>query len=303
MIKTAPQHNLPIQVGVGFKPQHLSGIALDTNGVSWFEIHAENYMVDGGPQKAILKELAKDFPISCHGVGLSIGGPQPLDKAHLKRLKALLDWLNPAMFSEHLAWSTHDEVFYNDLLPLPYTSEVLKHVIAHVNQVQDTLKRQILIENPSTYVHFTEHEMSEAEFISAIIQNTGCGLLLDINNVYISAQNQNTCARDYLASLPMDQVGEIHLGGHIMDEDEHGLPLLIDSHSAQVASAVWQLYRDVIDIHGAKPTLIEWDNDVPDWHTLQKEALKAGLILDQRHRDHDHSKHNQGGKHEQRAMA
>jgi len=236
-------------------------------------------------------------------VGLSIGGSQPLDKAHLNRLKTLLGWLNPAMFSEHLAWSTHDHVFYNDLLPLPYTAEVLNHVVDHVHQVQDTLKRQILIENPSTYVHFAEHEMSETEFISAIIQKTGCGLLLDINNVYISTQNQNTSARDYLDALPMDDVGEIHLGGHIVDEDEHGLPLLIDSHSAQVAADVWQLYHDTIAIHGAKPTLIEWDNDVPDWHILQKEAIKAGLILDQHHRTQGKAKHHRGGKHEHRAMA
>lgn len=303
MVKTTRQNRLPVQVGVGFKPQHLSRIALDSNGVNWFEVHAENYMVDGGPQKAMLEELAKDFPISCHGVGLSIGGPEPLDTAHLDRLKTLLNWLNPAMFSEHLAWSTHDQVFYNDLLPLPYTNAVLSHVIDHVNQVQDTLNRQILIENPSTYVHFTDHEMSEAEFISAIITKTGCGLLLDINNVYISTQNQNTNAWDYLDGLPMDQVGEIHLGGHIVDEDENGLPLLIDSHSAHVAAAVWQLYRDVIDTHGAKPTLIEWDNDVPEWHILQKEAVKAGLILDQRYRNHRKYKRQQGGQHDQHALA
>jgi uncharacterized protein (UPF0276 family) len=286
---------LPHAVGVGFKPQHLSAIMQDSSGVDWLEIHAENYMIDGGPRKAMLEQLAMDFPISCHGVGLSIGAPQPLNTAHLKRLVKLLDWLQPAVFSEHLAWSTHGDIFYNDLLPMPYTKPVLDQVISHVHQVQDTLKRQILIENPSTYVSFSAHDMTETDFINAIIQHTGCGLLLDINNVFVSSRNQNRCSREYLAQLPMHAVGEIHLGGHSVDHDQDGHVLLIDSHNASVADAVWQLYKDVIATHGTRPTLIEWDNDVPAWHVLQRDAIKASLILD---RIHDRTDH-----HEQHALA
>ena len=279
-----PKPGLPKAVGVGFKPQHLSAIEEDSNGVDWFEIHAENYMVDGGPRKAVLEHLAMDFPISCHGVGLSIGAPQPLDPDHLKRLVHLLDWLQPAMFSEHLAWSTHGDTFYNDLLPMPYTKPVLNQVIAHIDQVQDTLKRQILIENPSTYVMFAEHDMTETDFINAIIQRTGCGLLLDINNVFVSARNHNPhnhdkAAREYLAHLPMESVFEIHLGGHSVDQDEAGSTLLIDSHNDAVADPVWQLYKDVISTHGVKPTQIEWDNDVPEWHILQHDAIKANIMI------------------------
>lgn len=276
--------DLPRAVGVGFKPQHLPAIAKDSNGVNWFEIHAENYMVDGGPRKAMLEQLAMDFPISCHGVGLSIGAPQALDRNHLKRLVSLLNWLQPAMFSEHLAWSTHGDTFYNDLLPMPYTKPVLEQVIAHIDQVQDTLKRQILIENPSTYVLFAEHDMTETDFINAIIRRTGCGLLLDINNVFVSTCNHNPhnhyqSAREYLAQLPMKSVFEIHLGGHSVDKDAAGSLLLIDSHNDAVADPVWQLYKDVISTHGIKPTLIEWDNDVPEWHILQRDAIKANVMI------------------------
>ena len=299
MPQKLPISALPLAVGVGFKSQHFPAIKDDADSVDWFEIHAENYMLDGGPRKAMLLELAKDFPISCHGVGLSIGAPEPLDQDHLARLKSLMDWLQPAVFSEHLAWSTHEGVFFNDLLPLPYTKAVLDNVVAHVSQVQDTLGRQMLIENPSTYVHFAEHEMSEAEFITSLISRSGCGLLLDINNTYVSAQNQNTNAENYLRALPMKAVGEIHLGGHSVDTDDTGQALLIDSHSAQVANPVWTLYEKVIKHYGARPTLIEWDNDVPTWDVMQSEAKRAntilGAILNDSLKD--------GAKHDQRFMA
>lgn len=270
---------LPQAVGVGFKPQHLYALTQDAHGIDWLEIHAENYMVEGGPRKAILQELATQFPISCHGVGLSIGTPQALDTLHLKRLVQLLDWLKPAMFSEHLAWSTHDNIFYNDLLPIPYTKPVLDQVIAHINQVQDTLSRQILIENPSTYVTFSNHAMMETDFINEMLLQTGCGLLLDINNVFVSSTNHELCPYEYLAQLPMENVGEIHLGGHSVDRDQDGNVLLIDSHNTSVADPVWELYHNVIAKHGARPTLIEWDNDVPEWQVLKQDAIKAGFIL------------------------
>ena len=214
-----------------------------------------------------------------HGVGLSIGGDAPLDNDHLARLKTLCDWLQPASFSEHLAWSTHDGAFLNDLLPLPYTQATLARVCEHIDHLQTTLGRQMLLENPSTYLAFAETTMSEADFLTQIVRRTGCGLLLDVNNVYISSVNQATDPYDYLHSFLLHAVGEIHLGGHEADAGDHGAPLLIDSHSRTVADAVWQLYRHTIHLTGAKPTLIEWDNDVTDWPVLQSEATLVEHIL------------------------
>lgn len=275
----ATRDGLPISPGVGYKPQHFQALMTDPGPVRWLEIHAENYMGDGGRPLSQLRLLAERFAISVHGVGLSIGGEAPLDRDHLSRLKHLLGWLQPLSFSEHLAWSTHEGTFLNDLLPLPYTAATLARVCAHINQVQDVLGRRMLLENPSTYLAFAETEMSEVEFLSQIAKTTGCGLLLDVNNVHVSAINQGTDAATYLLSFPLQPVGEIHLGGHHADADEHGAPLLIDSHGAEVADPVWQLYAATIRAGGARPTLIEWDNDVPDWPVLAAEASRAERIL------------------------
>jgi uncharacterized protein (UPF0276 family) len=274
------QSTLPARPGVGYKPQHMQGILGKPGAVSWLEIHAENYMGAGGRPLAQLRHLAERFPISVHGVGLSIGGEGPLDSEHLARLNTLCGWLNPASFSEHLAWSTHDGAYLNDLLPLPYTPATLACVVDHINQVQETLGRRMLLENPSNYLAFEETSMTEVEFLTEIGRRTGCGLLLDVNNVHISAVNQASSAQDYLRSFPFDLVGEIHLGGHVADLDDHGAPLLIDSHSMPVAVPVWALYAEVIALGGPKPTLIEWDNDVPDWSALVDEAARAAAILD-----------------------
>ena len=271
--------SLPDAPGVGYKPQHFSDILENPGNVGWLEVHAENYMGDGGRPLAQLRHLAERFPISVHGVGLSIGGESALDKDHLARLKHLIGWLNPASFSEHLAWSTHDSHFLNDLLPLPYTQATLDRVATHVDQVQDAVGRRMLLENPSTYLAFAESDMPEVEFLAEIARRTGCGLLFDVNNVFVSATNQKTDPLSYINSFPLDRVGEIHLGGHDEDMDETGAPLLIDSHGREVVDPVWALYEHTIKIGGPKPTLIEWDTDVPDWPTLSAEADRAAPIL------------------------
>ena len=280
MRATAP-FSLPPRPGVGYKPQHFASIMAGSDPVEWLEIHAENYMGDGGRPLAQLRPLAERFPISVHGVGLSIGGEAALDADHLARLKHLCDWLQPASFSEHLAWSSHDGAYFNELLPLPYTEAALTRVADHIDQVQAVLGRRMLLENPSSYLAFVETEMSEVDFLKGVAQRTGCGLLLDVNNVFVSATNLGFQPLDFIRSFPLDLVGEIHLGGHDEDHDETGALLLIDSHGHPVTDPVWALYAATIALGGAKPTLIEWDNDVPDWPVLQAEAARAAVVLEQ----------------------
>lgn len=272
----APTHK---HVGIGYKSQYLSNVLTENTDIGWLEIHAENYMIDGGPRKAMMLDLAERYPISCHGVGLSIGSESGINADHLERLRQLMEWLKPAMFSEHLAWSSHNAGYFNDLLPLPYTEDVCARVSRHINQVQDTLGRQMLLENPSTYVAFDNSEMSEIDFIKKVTDATGCGLLLDINNVFVSATNQNYDPYDYINEYPLEHVGEIHLGGHDVDEDDDGAPLLIDSHNNPVVDPVWALYEHTISRTGIRPTLIEWDNDLPSWDVLANEARLAQSIL------------------------
>lgn len=271
--------DVPNRAGVGYKAQHLDGILKTPKTVGWLEIHAENYMGDGGRPIAQLRHLREQFPISCHGVGLSIGAEGPLDADHLARLKHLVDWLEPGLFSEHLAWSTHETHFLNDLLPVPYTQKVVDQVVRHIDQVQDTVGRQMLLENPSTYVAFEESDRSEIEFLTEVAKRAGCGLLLDVNNVFVSATNQNYSPEGYIDAFPTEFVGEIHLGGHEEDADDHGAPLLIDSHSRQVVDPVWALYEYTLAKAGPRPTLIEWDNDIPDWDVLAAEMTRADGIL------------------------
>jgi uncharacterized protein (UPF0276 family) len=274
-----PCPDLPNAAGVGYKPQHFQQLQDDPGPVRWLEIHAENYMGDGGRPLAQLKALSEKFAMSVHGVGLSIGGEDPLDQDHLARLKRLCDWINPASFSEHLAWSTHDATFMNDLLPLPYTPETLARVAGHINQVQDHLGRQMLLENPSSYLVFAESILSETDFLSELTHRTSCGLLLDVNNVFISSTNLKLSPRAYIDAYPTDKVGEIHVGGHDEDQDEHGAPLLIDSHGKPVVDPVWALLEYAIAQTGPKPVLVEWDNDVPDWPVLRDEARRAARAL------------------------
>lgn len=271
---------LPRAAGIGFKPQHFGDILSGPQPIGFVEIHAENYMGEGGEPHAQLRTLCEHYALSVHGVGLSIGGAQPLDRAHLRRLQVLCDRYRPASFSEHLAWSSHGEVFLNDLLPLPYTAETRDRIVAHINLVQETLGRQMLLENPSTYVQFEKSTIAETDFLDQIARRTGCGLLLDVNNVFVSARNHGADPARYLADFPLDHVGEIHLGGHDEQADDSGAPLLIDAHGTPVADPVWALYADVIARTGPLPTLIEWDNDVPAWPDLAAEARAAKIILD-----------------------
>ncbi|QGX97840.1 DUF692 domain-containing protein [Roseovarius faecimaris] len=281
MLDTSPRFpHLPAAPGFGYKPQHFAAITQDAAPVEWLEIHAENYMGDGGRPLAQLRHLSEKFAISVHGVGLSIGGELPLDRDHLARLKTLCDWLQPASFSEHLAWSTHDAHFLNDLLPLPYTEATLTRVADHIDELQELLGRRMLLENPSSYLAFDESTYAETEFLSQVAKRTGCGLLLDVNNIFVSATNLKLDPRAYVDAFPLDLVGEIHLGGHDEDEDDHGAPLLIDSHGREVADPVWALLDYTLERSGPRPLLIEWDADVPDWPTLAAEAMRAARALE-----------------------
>lgn len=275
-----PIHEIGGLAGTSFKHQHLQAILADDAPGGFFEVHAENYMGAGGPPHAALTRIREDFPVSLHGVCMSIGGPQPLDKAHLERFRHLIERYEPALVSEHLAWSTHETTYYNDLLPLPYTEATVARVAEHIDEVQRTIGRRLLMENPSTYVTFRESTMSETAFIRELVRRTGCGLLLDINNVFVSATNQGYSALNYLSDFPLEHVGEIHLAGHTEQEDDEGDLLLIDSHDKPVADAVWKLFEIVIGRTGAIPTLIEWDSAIPNWPVLKAEAKAAQAILD-----------------------
>ncbi|MHC9234748.1 MNIO family bufferin maturase [Pseudooceanicola sp. 502str34] len=280
MLDRTKSQALPAAPGVGYKAQHYTALTTDPGCVGWLEIHAENYMGQGGRPLAQLRALRERFPVSVHGVGLSIGGPDPLDADHLARLRDLCHWLDPHSFSEHLAWSTHDGAYLNDLLPLPYTDATLARVCDHVDEVQEVLGRQMLLENPSSYLAFDESTWDEVGFLAEISRRTGCGLLLDVNNVFVSAVNLRLDPRAYIEAFPLEAVGEIHLGGHDEDADDHGAPLLIDSHGRAVADPVWALLDLTLARGGPKPVLIEWDTDVPDWPVLEAEAARAARALD-----------------------
>ncbi|USG62553.1 DUF692 domain-containing protein [Sneathiella marina] len=275
---TIPPHSL-LRAGAGFKPEHFEEILQGNHKSSLFEIHAENYMGAGGRPHQVLESLRADYPISCHGVGLSIGSAEGLDPAHLKRLKKICDRYEPVLFSEHLAWSSHNGSFLNDLLPLPYTEETVKLVSGHIDQIQNCLGRQMLLENPSLYLSFHQNSLSEIEFLKEVTSHTGCGLLLDVNNVFVSATNLGFDAQEYIAGFPVDLVQEIHLAGFSKDPETTDNSLLIDAHNREVAEPVWQLYTNLIGRIGSIPTIIEWDSDIPRWNILSAEVQKAEQIL------------------------
>ena len=276
---THPFYRLPNAPGVGYKPQHFDDLMSHPGPVAWIEVHAENYMGDGGRPHAQLRALQERFALSVHGVGLSIGGEGPLDSEHLKRLGDLVARTQAASFSEHLAWSTHGAEFLNDLLPLPYTNDTLARVADHIDQVQNAIGRKMLLENPSSYLAFSESTWSETEFLSEIVKRTDCGLLLDVNNVFVSATNLGYAPTGYIDAFPLDAVGEIHVGGHNEDSDDHGAPLLIDSHGKAVVDPVWSLLEHTLARSGARPVLVEWDTDVPEWSVLRAEAERAADAL------------------------
>lgn len=270
---------LPARSGLGLKPEHFRGILETLPDLGFFEIHAENYLVDGGPFHHYLTQIRSHYPLSIHGVGLSIGGEGPLDEDHLNRLAALIARYEPQSFSEHLAWSSHGDVFLNDLLPVPYHTGTLNRVCDHIDHIQERLQRRMLLENPATYVEFAASTMAEAEFIGAVVQRTGCGLLLDVNNVHVSCVNHGRDTRAFIEALPLAATGEIHLAGFAQDIDAAGDPLLIDSHGAPVAQAVWDLYQFTLQRLGPMPTLIERDNDIPAFPILLAEAQQAEKLL------------------------
>jgi uncharacterized protein len=276
---TYTRNRVPARGGVGLKPEHYRTILELQPDISFFEVHAENYMGAGGPPHRYLSAVRERYPLSLHGVGLSIGADRPLDKEHLERLNQLILRYQPGLFSEHLAWSSHDAGFLNDLLPVPYTAETLARVVEHVDQVQDCLGRQMLLENPSTYIAFAESTYSEIDFIAEVVRRSGCGLLLDVNNVYVASTNQQWNPFAYIDAYPLTHVREIHLAGHTRDADGKGRPLLIDTHNRPVDEIVWDLYAHTVRLTGPVPTLIEWDTDVPAWPTLQREAERAEAIM------------------------
>lgn len=275
----ATTQSLPPRAGLGLKPAHFQVILETLPQIGFFEVHAENYMVAGGPFHHYLGRIREQYPLSLHGVGLSIGAAGPLDVAHLDALAALIDRYAPQSFSEHLAWSSHGDVFLNDLLPLPYTNATLQRVCDHIDQVQSHLRRRMLLENPATYVEFAASTLAESTFISEVVHRTGCGLLLDINNLYVSCVNHGHDPENYLRALPFGHVGEIHLAGFARQQDANGDPLLIDSHGAPVAQAVWDLYQQALGMVGPIATLIERDNDIPPFDVLLAEAGEADRLL------------------------
>ena len=277
----SPPDRWPLQhrAGLGLKPEHFGHIHAHQPDVGFFEVHAENYLVAGGPMLHHLTRIRESYPLSIHGVGLSIGGEGPLDTAHLQAVACLVERFQPAVFSEHLAWSSHGGVFFNDLLPLPYNLPTLQRVCEHIDQVQNRLKRPLLLENPSTYVEFISSTWSEGDFLREVIHRTDCGLLLDVNNVYVSSTNHGRDPQRCLCELPCQAAGEIHLAGFAEGVDAAGDRLLIDTHGAPVAEAVWALYATALAITGPLPTLIERDNDLPTFDVLRNEASLAELHL------------------------
>jgi uncharacterized protein (UPF0276 family) len=272
--------SLPARAGVGFKSAHFADVEASAPDVGFFEIHAENYMGAGGAPHAQLMRLRRDWPLSIHGVGLSIGGAEPLDREHLRRVKSLVERYEPAAFSEHLAWSSQGARFLNDLLPLPYNATTLAHVVSHVDEIQEALGGPILLENPATYLRFRSSDYSEIDFLREVVRRTDCRLLLDVTNVHVSATNLGFSAQNYIEAFPISYVEEIHLAGYAEDVDEVGDLLLIDAHCAPVQDVVWRLYERALERRGPVATLIEWDNEVPCWSTLSGEASRAQSLLD-----------------------
>lgn len=270
---------LPPCAGLGLKAEHFKDVLESLPDVGFFEVHAENYMVAGGPFHHYLGLIRERYPLSIHGVGLSIGSDTPLNIEHLQRLQTLLARYRPRVFSEHLAWSSHGPHFLNDLLPLRYDLSTLQRVCAHIDQVQNTLQRQILLENPATYVEFDQTHFDEASFIHEVISRSGCGLLLDVNNVYVSCVNHDRDPLAYINALPLHAVGELHLAGFAEDIDQSGQRLLIDSHGAPVDQAVWALYQQVLECVGPVATLIERDNQLPVFSELLAQAELADCYL------------------------
>lgn len=277
---SSKNHSLPLRSGVSLKAEHYHTILENKPDVGWFEIHPENYMGQGGLPHYFLSEIVQHYPLSMHGVGLSLGSTQGISETHLSALKTLVDRYQPAQVSEHLSWSHGNHGFLNDLLPLPYTQESLQIICENVDRVQSALGRKILLENPSTYIEFKNNQYSEPDFFKAIVNKTDCGILLDVNNIIVSAANNHFDVHDYLYNMPLTAVGEIHLAGHAIKPLIDGKTIRIDDHGSAVKEEVWDLFSATLE-HAKQliPTLIEWDTNVPEFHTLHQEALKAETLM------------------------
>lgn len=266
----------PRSAGIGLRLPHLAEVAATRPPVAWFEIHPENFLAN--PHAAeLLQDVARDYPISVHTVGLSIGSADGIDRSHLRRVRSLIDAVDPFLISGHLAWSTHAGEYLNDLLPLPYTEETLRLIARHLDEVQQGLGCAYLVENPSSYVGFHSSTMTEVEFLCELVRRSGCLLLCDVGNIHLSAHNMGFDARAYIDALPAQAIGEMHLGGFVVEEDESslGATLLVDTHSTAIAEPVWHLYAHAVRRFGRQPTLIEWDNDLPALATIMQEAVMA----------------------------
>lgn len=268
---------MPARAGIGLRAQHHLRVLSESPAVAWFEAHTENYFADGGAHVEALARIRERYPLSLHGVGLSLGSTDEIDLAHLRRVLRALRRFEPQLISEHLSWSSVDGRFANDLLPLPYTEESLRHVSTRIAQTQDYLGRQILIENVSSYLQFDCSRMTEWEFLAAVANESGCAILLDLNNIYVAAQNFGFEPQRYLDGIEPGTVEEIHLAGHA-SMDFEGRELLIDTHGTPVCDAVWDLYRRALRRFGEIPTLIEWDTDIPALELLMAEAAKADTV-------------------------
>jgi uncharacterized protein (UPF0276 family) len=272
------RNSIPAQAGIGLRFQHHQAMLDEHPDVAWLEVHTENYMGGGSPL-AYLDAIRREYPIAFHGVGLSLGSAEGIDLAHLERIRRVIERFQPGLVSEHLSWSVVNGVYLADLLPLPMTEEALDIVCRHIEQTQAILKRQMLIENPSSYLQYQHSTIPEWEFIAAIAARTGCGILCDVNNIYVSSRNHGWDPAGYLAALPAAAIGEIHLAGHTVREIETGHRVRIDDHSARVAAEVWTLYEEALARFGARPTLIEWDNNIPPLAVLLEEAAHAAMLL------------------------
>lgn len=279
MTPAFPAYPVPATAGVGLRVPHVDDIVETRPALGWVEIHAENYMAAGGPRLRALETIRRDWPLSIHGVGLSPGSAGGVDPDHLARLAALVRRFEPGLVSEHVAWCVNDGVYLNDLLPVPYTLEALNVMCANVERIQDALGRAILMENPSSYLAFAATEMAEHDFLAELVRRTGCGLLVDVNNLYVGRNNVGLDIDAWLAGVPADAVGEIHVAGHCVEPQDGGGVLLIDDHGAEVADPVWTLLDQALDRFGAQPVLVEWDTRIPPLPTLLNEAAEADRRL------------------------
>ncbi len=274
-------HPVPAAAGIGLRAPHVARVRRERPPIAWLETHSENLFSAGGGFRAALEDIRADYPLSLHGVGLSLGSADALDPAHLLRLREIVDRFQPALVSEHLCWGAIGGRHSNDLLPLPFTDEALDLLVARIGQVQDALGREILVENISTYLRFEAADWTEWEFVAEVVRRSGCGLLCDVNNIYVNSVNHRFDPRVYLRAMPREAVHEIHLAGFTR-KDDLPVPLLIDSHSRRVDDKVWDLYAEAITRFGPVPTLIEWDQDIPELEVLLDEAAHAEELLDAR---------------------